>query len=60
MFDDRELLSGQLLANDYVRIFRRVGILISQQTGRDHNYQLDNIQFPKNVSECDGDRVILS
>ena len=47
MFDDRELLSSQPLPNDYVRIFRRVGILISQQHGRDHNYWLTIFNFLK-------------
>ena len=55
MFDDRELLSSQPLPNDYVRIFRRVGILISQQHGRDHNYWLTIFNFLKlylGVWEC--------
>ena len=47
MFDDRKLLSSQPLPNDYVRIFRRVGILISQQHGRDHNYWLTIFNFLK-------------
>lgn len=65
MFDDRELLSSKLLPNDYERIFRRVGILISQQTVCDHNYfrSVTIFNFLKmcpGVSECDdGDRPIL-